>query len=65
MISSFFPLVKVINMKYGVIKIVQDEVNKDCAINVMSEIEDPLSKQSIFDELPFEVNIQHYLMCKT
>ena len=32
---------------------------KDCAINVVSEIEEPLSRQPIFDKLPFEVNIQH------
>ena len=31
---------------------------KNCAIDVVSEIEEPLSKQSIFDELPFDVNIQ-------
>ena len=30
---------------------------KNCAIDVVSEIEQPLSKQSIFDELLFEVNI--------
>ena len=30
---------------------------KDCAIDVVSEIEEPLSKQSVFDELLFEVNI--------
>ena len=32
---------------------------KDCVINVVSEIEEALSKQLVFDELSFEVNIQH------
>ena len=35
---------------------------KDCAVDVLSEIEEPLSKQPIFDEHPSEVNnIQHCL----
>ena len=34
---------------------------KDCAIDVVSEIEEPLSKQSVFDELPFKINIQQCL----
>ena len=40
--------------------LIQEDVNKDCAINIVSEIEEPLSKQPIFDELPFEVNVQLY-----
>ena len=39
--------------------LIQEKVNKDCLINVVSEIEEPLSKQLIFDELPFKGNIQH------
>ena len=40
--------------------LIQEEFNKDCAINVVSEIEEALSKQSVYDELPFEINIQQY-----
>ena len=37
--------------------LLQEEVNKECALDVVSEIEKPLSKQSIFDELSFKINI--------
>ena len=37
--------------------LIKEKVNKDCAIDIVSEIEGPLSKQSVFDELLFEVNI--------